>query len=130
VIDGDKLMNSTFPMRMVFASLVGVSQGFLLAWTMTLDRSSSNQFFALLSIISLLYFFHLLSSRLFRRSILVITSYLEGLFLFIVTMAAFRIGDFLLGITNLSLRTEIFLFSVAIVFALSYVWAMRRMVKD
>lgn len=117
-------------MRMVLASLAGVSQGLLLAWTLTLERSSLNQVFALLSIMGLLFVFHLFSSRIFRRSILIITSYLEGLFLFLVTMASFRIGDYLLGITTLSFRTEIFLFGVAAVFAIFYVWTMRRVVKE
>ena len=117
-------------MRMVLSSLAGVAHGLLLAWVLTLERSRSNQLFALASIIGLLVFFHLFSSSLLKRSILIITSYLEGLFLFIVTMASFRIGDYALGITKLSFRTEIFLFSLAAVFALLYVWAMRMMVKD
>jgi hypothetical protein len=45
-------------------------------------------------------------------------------------MAAFRIGDQILGITDLSYRTEIFLFALAVVFAILYVWAMRMVVKD
>jgi hypothetical protein len=114
---------------MVFSSLAGVSQGFLLAWTLTLERTTLNQLYALVSIIGLLFVFHVLSSHLFSRSILIITSYLEGLFLFIVTMVSFRIGDHLLGITKISFRTEVFLFSVAVLFALLYVWTMRKVVK-
>jgi hypothetical protein len=117
------------PMRMVLSSVAGVSQGFLLAWVLTFERSGSNLLFAIVSIIGLLFIFHVFSSRIFSRSIFIITSYIEGLFLFIVTMASFRIGDYVLNITNLSFRTEIFLFSLAAVFAILYVWAMRMVVK-
>jgi hypothetical protein len=123
-------MRIKIPLRMILSSLVGVSQGLLLAWTLTLERSTSNQLFALASVMGLLFVVHVFSSRMFRRSILIITSYLEGLFLFIVTMTSFRIGDHLLGITTLSFRTEIFLFSVAVVFGFFYVWTMKRVVKE
>jgi len=115
---------------MILSSLAGVSQGLTLAWVLTFERSSSNQVVAIIAILGLLAFFHVFSSSILNRSILIITSYVEGLFLFIVTMASFRIGDQLLGITKLSIRTEIFLFSLAAVFAILYVWAMRRVVKD
>jgi hypothetical protein len=115
---------------MVISSIAGVAHGFLLAWVLTLERSDSNLAFGILSIMGLLLIFHLISMSMFGRSIFIITSYTEGLFLFFVTMISFRIGDYLLGITDLSFRTEIFLFSVAVVFAFFYVWAMRRMVKE
>ena len=123
-------MNNRTPIRMVLSSFAGVAQGLLLAWTLTLDRNPSNLFFALFSIVILLVFFHLFSTSVLGRSILVITSYVEGLFFFIVTMISFRIGDQLLGITKLSLRTEIFLFSLAVVFAILYVWAVRMVVQE
>jgi len=115
---------------MVFSSLAGVSQGFTLAWALTLERNGANQLMAIMSIVGLLFFFHILSSKLVGSSVLVITSYLEGLFFFIVVMAAFRIGDQLLGITRLSFRTEFFLFSLAAVFAILYVWAVRMVVQE
>jgi len=123
-------MNKKVPLKVILSSLAGVSQGLTLAWVLTFERSSSNQVLAIVAILGLLAFFHVFSSSILNRSILIITSYVEGLFLFIVTMASFRIGDQLLGITKLSFRTEIFLFSLAVVFALLYVWAMRRVVKD
>lgn len=115
---------------MILSSAAGVSHGLLLAWILTLERSDPTLAFGFVSILGLLFVFHLISMSMFGRSIFIITSYTEGLFLFFVTMVSFRIGDYILGITDLSFRTEIFLFSVAIVFAVFYVWAMRRMVKD
>jgi hypothetical protein len=117
-------------MRMVLSIVTGISHGSLLAWVLTLERNDSNILFAMLSIIGLLLVFHLITSNIIGRSILIITSYLEGLLFFIVTMLAFRIGDHILGITTLSFRTEIFLFSMAAVSAILYVWAMKMVVKD
>jgi hypothetical protein len=114
--------------RLILSIVTGVSHGLLLAWVLTLERNDSNQLFAMLSILGLLLFFHLISSSILSRSVLIITSYLEGLLFFMVTMAAFRIGDHILGITNVSFRTEIFLFSLAAVLALLYVWAIRMVV--
>ena len=116
--------------RIVLSIITGVSHGSLLAWVLTLERNDSNILFALLSIIGLILVFRLVSSSILGTSILIITSYLEGLLFFMVTMASFRIGDHLLGITNLSLRTEIFLFVSAAASGILYVWAMRFGIKE
>jgi hypothetical protein len=123
-------MGKNKTMRMILSIVTGLSHGFLLAWVLTLERNDSNQLFAMLSIIGLLLLAHVISSSVLGRSILIITSYPEGLFFFIVTMAAFRIGDHIFGITNVSFRTEIFLFSLAAGLAMLYVWSMRMVVKD
>ena len=123
-------MKTIFSKRILLSLIVSVSHGSLLAWLLTLSRKDSNQLLAMLSVIGLLLFFHIISSNVLGRSILIITSYLEGLFFFLMTMAAFRIGDHLLAITNLSFRTEIFIFGLAAICALLYVWAMRMVVKD
>ena len=123
-------MTTNLPMRYLLSIITGISHGSLLAWVLTLERSDSNQLFAMLSILGLLLVFHLITSSILSRSILIITSYLEGLLFFLVTMAAFRIGDRVLGITNLSYRIEIFLFTLSALLALLYVWAMRIVVKE
>ena len=112
--------------RTVLLIVTSLSHGLLLAWVLTFDQGSLDQLMASFSIGGLLLFAHYSTSKILDRSILIIHSYLEGFLLFIMTMAAFRLGDHYLGITSISIRTEIFLFSVAALSGLTYVWAMRR----
>jgi hypothetical protein len=118
-------MNENRQLRILILIVTALSHGILLAWVLTLERSSSTLMLASLSIVALLLFFHIFSSWLLRRSILIIISYLEGITFFTLTMAAFRVGDHLFDVTNISLRTEIFLIISAACGGVIYVWAMR-----
>jgi hypothetical protein len=123
-------MNENRPLRILFLIATALSHGVLLAWVLTMERSSSNLMLASLSIVALLLLFHLLSSSILKRSILIITSYGEGILFFTLTVVAFRVGDRLLGITYISFTTELFLIFSAALTSLIYVQAMRWLNYD
>ena len=109
--------------------LMSACAGLLLAWVLTFEQGSPNQLLAAFCIGALLLFAHYASSTMLNRSIFIIHSYLEGVLLFVMTMASFRLGDQYLGITSVSVRTEIFLFLIAGGTGIIYVWSMRRLSK-
>ena len=114
-------------LRVIFLFLVSIGHGLLLAWILTLDGEGSTQFLAAFSILALLLVFHYASTRLLGQSIFWIDSYPEGILFFTMTMAAFRIGDHLIDITDLSLRSEILWLGFGAVSGIIYVWALRLM---
>ena len=116
--------------RYVFSFITSVSFGLLLAWVFAFERDNSKQFLASFSIIALLLFFHLLSSRILNRSILIMYSYIEGILFFTIAVTVFRIGDHFLGITNLSLMFEFLLIFLGVISGSAYVWTIRQAYKD
>jgi hypothetical protein len=106
-----------------------VSFGVLLTWVYTFKEDSLKQFFASLSIFVLLIIFHYLSTRLINESILIINSYFEGIIFFVVTIATFRIGDRLLGISSMSIFSDLLLMLLAVICGSAYVWTIRRAYK-
>ena len=122
-------MNNNKVKRYILSFIISVSWGFLLSWILTFKQGSPEQLLSSLSIIGLLLFSHILSTQLFGSSILVIHSYIEGILFFVITMITFRIGDHLLGITNLSFLTEAFLLILSALSGSAYVWTMRRAIN-
>jgi hypothetical protein len=122
-------MEKNTAIRLIISFVAGACHGLLLAWVLTFERDSSNQILGFFLIIVLLLFFHFFSSRLLSRSIYIIYSYYEGILFFTITMAAFRIGDHRLDITNISLMTELWLIGLGVLTGSAYVWAMKRVYK-
>ena len=120
-------MNREKITRIVLMISTSLGHGLLLAWVLTFKQGSPDQLLAAFSIGALLVIAHYASSALLTESIFIIHSYLEGIALFVMTMAAFRLGDHYLEITSVSMRTEFFLFGVAIITGAAYVWAVRRL---
>jgi hypothetical protein len=50
--------------------------------------------------------------------------------LFLVTMAAFRLADHCLDLTDISLMTEIYLLGFSVLCGAVYVWSIRRFYLD
>ena len=123
-------MNQNKLTRLVLSIATSLSHGLLLAWVLTYPQASLDQLFAAASIGGLLLFAHYASDKIIGKSIFFIHSYIEGILLFLMTMAAFRLGDHYLGLTKVSLRTEIFLFTVAGLTGTAYVWVMRRIMPS
>jgi hypothetical protein len=121
-------MNQMKVTRIVLSIATSLSHGLLLAWVLTFEQGSQDQLLASMTIGAVLLFAHYASSQILKASIFIIHSYLEGILLFLMTMAAFRLGDHYLDITQISFRTEIFLFSVASICGIAYVWIMRRLI--
>jgi hypothetical protein len=119
-------MNTNKTKRILLSFVTSLCHGLLLAWVLTFERGSLDQLLATSSIIALLMFSHYATSRILDRSIFIIHSYGEGILFFLNTIIAFRIGDQYLGITKLSLRTEIFLILLGVISGTAYVWSMRR----